>query len=267
VIHTVKGSSVVNEAKFDVFLELSCFFYDPVDVGNLISGSSAFSKSNLYIWKFLGSCTFSTVLKPSLKDFEYYLDNMWNEHSCAVVWTFFSIRLLWDWKETLTASSFRIWNISVGSPSSPLALFVVMLPKARLTSHTREPGSRLVTIPSWLSGSLRSFLYSSSLNSWHLFLISSASVRSLLFLSFIEPIFAWNVPLVSLIFLKRSLVFPIPLFPSTFLHCSLKKAFLSFLAILWNSVLSWLYLSLSSLPFVSLLFSAICNFSWGWFWS
>ena len=52
VIHTVKGFGIVNEAKVVVFLELSCFFYDPIDVGNLISGSSAFSKSNLNIWKF-----------------------------------------------------------------------------------------------------------------------------------------------------------------------------------------------------------------------
>ena len=69
----------------------------------------------------------------------------------------------------------------------------------------------------------------------HLFLISSASVRSLPFLSFLEPIFAWNVPLVSLIFLKSSLVFPILLFFSVSLHCSLRKAFLSLLAVLWNS--------------------------------
>ena len=60
VIHTVKGFGVINKAEVDVFLELSCFFDDPMDVGNLISGSSAFSKSNLYIGKFLGSCTFST---------------------------------------------------------------------------------------------------------------------------------------------------------------------------------------------------------------
>ena len=107
-----------------------------------------------------------------------------------------------------------------------------------------------------LSGSLRSFLYSSSVYSWHLFLISSASVRSIPFLSFIVPIFAWNVPLVSLIFLKRSLVFPILLFSSISLHLSLKKAFLSLLAILWNSAFRWVYLSLSPLPFASLLFSA-----------
>ena len=72
VIHTVKGFSVVNEAKVDVFLELSCFFHDPADVGNLISGSSAFSKTSLYIWKF----TVHILLKPSLEDFEHDLANI-----------------------------------------------------------------------------------------------------------------------------------------------------------------------------------------------
>ena len=72
MIHTVKGFGIVNKAEIDVSLELSCFFDDPVDVGNLISGSSAFSKSNLCIWKFL----VHVLLKPSLKDFEYYLANM-----------------------------------------------------------------------------------------------------------------------------------------------------------------------------------------------
>ena len=90
---------------------------------------------------------------------------------------------------------------------------------------------RWVITPLWLSGSWRSFLYSFSVCSYHLFLISSASVRSIPFLSFIEPIFVWDVPLVSLIFLKRSLVFPILLFSSISLHWSLKKAFLSLLAI------------------------------------
>ena len=72
VIHTVKGFSVVNEAEVDVFLEFSCFFFDLVEVGNLISGSSAFSKSNLYVWKFL----VHILLKPSVKDFEHYLARM-----------------------------------------------------------------------------------------------------------------------------------------------------------------------------------------------
>ena len=72
VIHTVKGFSVLNEADVDVFLEFLGFFYDPVDVGNLISGSSAFSKSRLYIWKF----AVHMLLKPSLKGFERYFANM-----------------------------------------------------------------------------------------------------------------------------------------------------------------------------------------------
>ena len=86
------------------------------------------------------------------------------------------------------SSLFRILNSSSGISSPPLALFVVMLPKAHLISHSRMSGSVVIT-PSWLSGSLI-FLYSSSVYSCHLFLISSASVRSLLFLSFIEPVFA-----------------------------------------------------------------------------
>ena len=72
MIHTVKGFSVVNEAEIDVFLELSCFLYDPVDVDNLISGSSASSESRVYIWKF----SVHTLLKLSLKDFEHNLAGM-----------------------------------------------------------------------------------------------------------------------------------------------------------------------------------------------
>ena len=93
--------------------------------------------------------------------------------------------------------------------------------------------------------------------SCHFFLISFASVRSIPFLSFIVPILAWNIPLVSLIFLKRSLIFPILLFSSVSLHWSLRKVFLSILAILWNSSPKWEYLFFSPLPFTSLLFSAI----------
>jgi len=126
--------------------------------------------------------------------------------------------------------------------------------------------------------SLRPFLHSSSGYSCHLLLISSDSIRSLLFLTFIVHIFAWNVPLVSLIFLKRSLAFPILLFSSIFLHCFL-KVFLSLLTVIWNSSFNWVYLSHFPLPFTSLLCSAICkasqttifscciSFSRGWFWS
>ena len=93
------------------------------------------------------------------------------------------------------------------------------------------------------------------------FSLSSAPVRSIPFLSFVEPIFSWNVLLVSLIFLKRSLGFPILFFPSISLHWSLRKAFLSLLAILWNSAFKWEYLYFSLLLFTSLLFSAICKSS------
>ena len=154
---------------------------------------------------------------------------------------------------TFTASSSRIWKSSTEIPSPPLALFVVMLSKAYLTSHSRMSGSRRVITPLWLSWLWRPFLYRSSVYSYHLFLMPSASVRSIPFLSFIEPIFAWNVPLVSLIFLQRSLVFPILLFSSVSLHWSLRKTFLSLLVILWNSAFKQVYLSFSPLPFASLL--------------
>ena len=71
-IHTVKGFGIVNKAEIDVFLELSCFIHDPVDVGNLNSGSSAFSKSSLNIWKFM----VNILLKPGLEKFEHYLESM-----------------------------------------------------------------------------------------------------------------------------------------------------------------------------------------------
>ena len=136
--------------------------------------------------------------------------------SCGHCWVF---QICWHIEcSTFTVSSFRIWNSSTGIPSHPLALFVVMLPKAHLTLHSRMSGSRWVITASWLFGSWRSFLYSSSVSSCHLFLISSAYVRSIPFLSFIVLIFAWNIHLVSLIFLKRSLVFPILLFSSISLH-------------------------------------------------
>ena len=95
MIHTVKGFRVVSKTKVDVFLELSCFFYDPTDVGNLISGSSFFSKSSLNIWKFM----VHILLKPGLKNFEQYFASVWDECNCAVVWTFLDIVFLWDWKE------------------------------------------------------------------------------------------------------------------------------------------------------------------------
>ena len=95
VIHTVKGFSVGQEAEIDVFLEFLCFLYDPTNVGNLISGSSAFSKPCLYIWKFW----VHIMPKPSMKDFEHNLASMWNEHNCMVVWISVLHALLWNWTE------------------------------------------------------------------------------------------------------------------------------------------------------------------------
>ena len=252
VIYAVKGFGVINKAEVDIFLELSCFFDDPTDAGCLISDSSAFSKSSLNIWKFM----VHILLRLGLENFEHYFTSVWDECNCAVVWAFFGLlffgigmktdffqscgycwvfHICWHAEcNTFTASSFRIWNSSTGIPSPPLALFVVMLPKADMTSHSRMSDSRWVITPSWLPGSWRSFLYSHSVYSCHLFKYLLLLFRSIPFLSFIVPIFAWKVPLASLIFLKRSLVFPILLFSSISLHWSLRKAFLSLLAILWN---------------------------------
>ena len=136
--------------QFDLWL--LCFFYDPTDADNLISVSCAFSESGLYIWNFL----LHPLLKPSLKDFEHYFASMWNEHNCMVVWTFFGIAFLRDWNEnwlfpflwpllsskfecsTLTASYFRIWNSPADILLPPLALFLVMLSKAHLTSTLQD---------------------------------------------------------------------------------------------------------------------------------
>ena len=95
VIHTVKGFIIVNEAEVDVFLNSLCFFYEPTDVGNLISGSSPFSKSNLNLWKSL----VHVLLKPKFENFECDFACIWNEYNCVVVWTIFGIALLWDWNE------------------------------------------------------------------------------------------------------------------------------------------------------------------------
>ena len=85
---------IVNKAEI-VFLELSCFFDNPVDVGYLISGSSAFSKTSLNIWKFM----VHVLLKPGLENFKYHFTSMWDECNCVVVWAFFGIAFLWDWNE------------------------------------------------------------------------------------------------------------------------------------------------------------------------
>ena len=99
VIHTVKGFGLVNKAEVDVFLQLSCFFYDPVDVGSLISGSSAFSKSSLNIWKFL----VHVLLKPHLENLEHYFASMWDECNWVVVEHFWHCPSLeMEWKMTFS---------------------------------------------------------------------------------------------------------------------------------------------------------------------
>ena len=95
LIHIVKGFGIVNKAEIDVLLELSCFFHDPADVGNLISGSSSFSKSSLNIWKFM----VHVLLNLGLENFEHCFARVWDEYNCAAIWTFFGIAVLWDWNE------------------------------------------------------------------------------------------------------------------------------------------------------------------------
>ena len=144
VIHTVKCFGTVNEGEVDVLLEFPCFLWDTTNVGNLISGSSAFSKSSFWIF------SVHVMLTLSLKDFQHYLASMWNksnwvvvEHSLALI--FFEIEMKTDFFQpcgqcfvfqiywhmecsTLTALSFRILSNSAGIPSPPLTLLVVMLP-------------------------------------------------------------------------------------------------------------------------------------------
>ena len=95
LIHRVKGFGIANKAEVYVFLGLFCFFDDPADVGNWISGFSAFSKTSLKIWKFM----VHVLLKPGLENFEHYFTSIWDECNCAVVWAFFGIAFLWDWNE------------------------------------------------------------------------------------------------------------------------------------------------------------------------
>ena len=156
---------VINKTEVDAFLELSCFFNDLKDVGNLISGSVPFLNPAwtsgipwfMYCWNLA-----SRILRITLL-------------TCKMSAMCGSLNILWDWDEdwlfqsyghcwvfqicwhiecgTFTASSLRIWNSSTGIPSPPLALFLVMLPKDHLTLHSRMSGSSWVITPSWLSGS------------------------------------------------------------------------------------------------------------------
>ena len=186
--------------------------------------------------------------------------------SCGLCWVF---QICWHIEHsTFTASSFRIWNRSTEIPSHLLALFVVTLPKAHLTSTSRMSGSRWVITPLWLSGSWRSFLYSSFVYSCHL-LISSAFVNIFYFCPLLCP------SLVSPIFLERFLVFPVLLFSSISLHWSLRKVFLSLysLEICIQMGISFLFLLCLLSLFFSQLFvrppqtTILPFFLGGWSWS
>ena len=167
--------------------------------------------------------------------------------SCGHCWVF---QVCWHIEcSTFTASSSRIWNSSTGIPSPPLALFV-------RPTWLHIPGC--LSLDEWSHhhdylGHEDLFCTVLCILATLLNIFCFCSVHT--FLSFIEPNFAWNVPLVSLISLERSLIFPILLFSSVSLHQSLRKAFLSLLDILWNSAFRCLYLSFSHLLFDSLLFT------------
>ena len=125
-----------------LFWNSLAFSVIPADVGNLISGSSVFSKTSLHIWKFI----VHVLLKPGLENFEHYVTSMWDECNCAVVWAFFGTNFFgtgmktdlfqscghcWVFQicwhigcRTFTASSFKIWNSSTGIPSPPIVLFI-----------------------------------------------------------------------------------------------------------------------------------------------
>ena len=224
--------------------------------------------------------TVYVLLKPGLENFEQYFSIVWGECNCAAIWALFGIAFLWDWSKnwpfpvlwpllsfpnllayeggTFTASSFRIWNNSMGIPLPRLALFVVILPKPHLTSHSRMSGSRWVITSSWLSGSW-SFLYS-YVYSCLLFLISSASVRSIPFLSFCAHLcmkcsLGISNFLEEISSLSRSIVF------LYFFALVTEEGFLisSHYSEFLNSTFRWVYLSFSPLPFASFLFSALCK--------
>ena len=189
MIHTFKGFGIVNKAEIDVFfwnclaflmIQQMLAIWSLVSLPFLKLAWTSWSSQFMYCWSLAKRILSITLLACEMNAI------VWSfEHS--LVLPFFGIGMKSDLYQscgqcwvfqicchiecrTFTASSFRIWNSSTGIPSPPLALFIVMLPKAHLTSHSRMSGSRWVFTPLWLSGSWRSFLYNSSVYSCHLFL-------------------------------------------------------------------------------------------------
>ena len=180
--------------------------------------------------------------------------------SCGRCWVF---QICWHTEcSTFTASSFRVWNSSARIPSPPLALFVVMLlPKAHLTLHSRMSGSRWVITPLWLSGSWRTFFVQflcvflpPLLNT---FCFCQVLIISVLYWAHLCMKYSLGISN----FLDEISSLSHSMFSSLCLQRSLRKAFLSLLAIVWNSAFRCVYLSFSPLPFTSLIFSTICKTS------
>ena len=127
VIHKVKNLAwSIKQKQIFFFLEFPCFFDNPTDVGNLISGSSAFSKTSLNIWNF----TVHTLLKPGLENFEHYFTSVWDECNCVVVWAFFGITFLWDWNEN--------WPFPVLVATAEFSKFAGLLSAALSQHHLLE---------------------------------------------------------------------------------------------------------------------------------
>ena len=152
------------------FFNSLAFFNDSADVGNLIFGSSAFSKFSLNIWKY----SVHVLLKPHLENFEHYFASMWDECNHAVIWTFFNIAFLWDWNENwpfpVLCPLLSFPNLLVYWVQHFHSIILQDLKKiswnsiicTNFTSHSKMSASRWMITPVWLSGSWRSFLYSSS---------------------------------------------------------------------------------------------------------
>ena len=174
VTHTVKGFGIINKAEVDVFLELLLFWwcsrhwhFDLFPLPFLkpawTSGSASFTYCISLAWRIFSIILLGCEMNATMQSFEHSLAlplfgiGMRTDlfQSCGHCWAF---QICWHIEcSTFTAPSYRIWNSSTGFPSPPLALFVVMLPKAHLTSHSRMSGSRWVITPSWFSGLWRSF--------------------------------------------------------------------------------------------------------------
>ena len=204
------------------------------------SGRSWFTDCQSLAWRILSITLLECEMSPSMWQFEHSLALEWKLTFSSPMATaeFFKFAGMLSAASSFTASSFRIWNSSTGIPSPPLALLVVMLPEAHLTSHSRMSGSRSVIPPWWFSGLWRSFLYSSCVFLLPLLLPLLGPYHfSLLLCPSLHEMFPWYLKF----FLKI-------LFSSISLHWSLRNAYLlSLLGILWNSAFKCVYLSFSPL--------------------